>query len=114
MCFHIHTVCVLAGFHTSRLPILPLRARVIAASFNLLLTVYSTFIAAIVKLLHCVSVPGQASGSFLFIQGGLTCEYLGWQLPFVVLLAALVAVPLLLPLLSRWSLKGGRSQVPGT
>ena len=77
---------------------------------------YAALTVACTKLLHCVWVPGTASHRrFLFVRGTVECEYLGWQLPLVAAVAALVAIPLLLPFAARWSLAppGARAAVAG-
>ena len=82
----------------------PMRARAIGAAVNLLLSGYATLSLAVVKLLHCVAVPGtDPTSTWLFINGDVACSYSGWQLPLVVVLALLVATPLCLPLLSAWA-----------
>ena len=66
---------------------------------------YAALLVACTKLLHCVGVPGTpASERYLFVRGTTECNYLGWQLPLIVSVAVLVAVPLLLPLAAKWSL----------
>ena len=45
--------------------------RRIGAVVNFGLTVYSTITIACMKLLHCVTIPGVAEKTFLFVQVGL-------------------------------------------
>jgi hypothetical protein len=83
------------------------RARLVAAGVNFGLTAYATLTVAVVKLLHCVWVPGTpAHTRHLFIRGTVACDYGGWQAPYFVALGVLVSVPLALPWLAAWSARG--------
>jgi hypothetical protein len=58
----------------------PLRRRLILAGAIFGLTAYATVTSAVVKMLHCVWVPGTPpSERRLFIRGSVTCDYFGWQ-----------------------------------
>jgi hypothetical protein len=81
---------------------MPLRARCFGAAANFCLTAYASFTIACVRMLHCVTVPG-AHSPRLFIRGTVACDASGWQLPFAVVGAVLVAAPLLLPLAAAWA-----------
>jgi hypothetical protein len=80
------------------------RARLMAAAVNTTLTMSSTLTVASVKLLRCVHVPGTPAGEQrLFLQADTECQFGGWQLPFLVLLAVLLSLPVLLPFFARWA-----------
>ena len=65
----------------------------------------STITVSIVKLLHCVHVPGTPPDERrLFVQGSVTCDYGGWQLPLMVCMMVLVAVPFVTPFVSAWAI----------
>jgi hypothetical protein len=65
-------------------------------------------------MLHCVRVPGTpAQERRLFIRGSVVCDYSGWQAPHIVLLAALVAVPMVLPLAAAWARRQDHHQLEG-
>lgn len=81
---------------------MPYRSRLIAASVNFGLTVYSAFVTVVIALLHCVTVLGK-SGLRLFIQGSVTCDLRGWQAGYLIALVLLVAVPFGIIALTRWS-----------
>jgi hypothetical protein len=84
---------------------LPQRARLVTASVNFCVTAYSTVTIATIKMLHCMWVPGTSPHQRrLFIRGSTICAYSGWQLPYVLSLVVLVALPLALPLAAAWSL----------
>jgi hypothetical protein len=80
------------------------RPKVVAAAVNFGLSAYATLTTAVFKLLHCVRVPGTPPHQRrLFIQGSVTCDYAGWQLPLVMVVVVLTATPLLLPWVAAWS-----------
>jgi hypothetical protein len=90
---------------------LPPRARYVTAVINFGVTAYSTVTVATIKMLHCVWVPGTPPHQRrLFIRGTVVCDYTGWQAPHMAVLAALVAVPLVLPLAAAWSRRRGPQQ----
>ena len=77
------------------------RGSIIAAIVNLLLLAYSVVLSSVVKLLHCVRVPGTPLGSsYLFIQGSVACDYSRWQLGYVFAMIALGAVPIVVLLVA--------------
>jgi hypothetical protein len=83
-----------------------LRGRLVGAGVNFALSAYSSVTIAVLKLLHCVSVPGTAAeSSWLFLHGDTACAFTGWQLPAVLALAVLSLIPLMLPMLSRWAMR---------
>jgi hypothetical protein len=89
------------------------RARIFTAAVNFLLTAYATITVASVKMLHCVWVPGTSSGQRrLFIQGSHICDYSGWQLPIIGVVALLAATPVALPFVSAWSIRAGGGSRP--
>ena len=92
--------------HHSNAASMSVRSRLIAAAVNFGLTAYSAFVAIVVQLLHCVSVPG-ARESRLFIQGSVVCDLRGWQAGYVVALCLLSLVPFALPIVTHWSLREG-------
>lgn len=82
----------------------PLRARLVCAGVNFGVSLYTTLTLAMMKLLHCVPLPGTAPGtSWLFLDGTRACAYGGWQGGLVVVLVVLCAAPLALPRLSQWA-----------
>ncbi len=82
----------------------PLRARLVSAFVNFLLSSYASVTLLVLQLLTCVHVPGTSpKTAWLFIQGTRQCHLWGWQLPLVVAMAVLVAIPLAVPLLSTWA-----------
>ena len=87
----------------SNAALMPARARACAAVVNWLLFTYSSFSAAVVALLHCVSLPDEHATSALFIQARHTCDYGGWQLKYVLALLALISFGLSLPFVARAS-----------
>jgi hypothetical protein len=85
------------------------RAKLVTASVNFGLTAYATLTVAALKMLHCVWVPGTpASERRLFVRGSVVCDFSGWQAPYIVLVAILVAIPVLLPLVAAWSRRPAR------
>ena len=84
------------------------RAKLVTASVNFGLTAYATLTVAALKMLHCVWVPGTPlSERRLFIRGSVVCEYSGWQAPYILLVAFLVAIPATLPFAAAWSRRRG-------
>lgn len=64
-----------------------MHTRLVTAAVNFALTAYGTVTLALMRLLHCVHVPGSPGGQQrLYIAGSVVCEYGGWQLPLVVVL----------------------------
>jgi hypothetical protein len=89
---------------------LPPRVRYLTAAVNFGVTAYSTVTVAVVRMLHCVWVPGTPLHQRrLFIRGSVVCDYTGWQVPYMVSLVVLVVVPVTLPLVAAWS---RRANVP--
>lgn len=85
----------------------PLRARLVCAAVNFSVSMYATVTLAVMKLLHCVSVPGAPAGTtWLFIDATRQCSYFGWQAPLLVALALMCAMPLALAWLARWAMTG--------
>jgi hypothetical protein len=83
------------------------RARLVSAAANFGLTLYAALTLAVMKLLHCVWVPGTAAHEHrLFLRASVVCDYSGWQLPLVVALAALAACPLAAAWAAMWSRQG--------
>jgi hypothetical protein len=86
------------------------RAHLITAAVNFSLTAYATLTVAAVKLLHCTWVPGTPKAQrHLVIHGSVRCDYSGWQLPYVVLVGLLIAVPVGLPMVAAWARRSGSS-----
>jgi hypothetical protein len=84
----------------------PARVRYIIAAVNFVVTAYSTVTVATFKMLHCVRVPGSpVDQRRLFIQGSVVCDYMGWQVVYVVGIAVLVAVPAILLLVASWAVR---------
>jgi hypothetical protein len=82
----------------------PKHAALVRAAANFGLSAYATLTLGAVKMLHCVAVPGTPPHQRrLFIRASVVCDYTGWQLPWVVLLCALAATPLMLPLAAAWA-----------
>ncbi len=82
------------------------RARLTTAAVNYFLTACSTLTVAVVKMLHCVWVPGTPQGQrHLFIRATQLCAYGAWQLPYLLLLILLIAIVLVLPWVAAWSLR---------
>ena len=78
------------------------RARLVGAAVNYLLSAYAVITSTVVTVLHCVTVPGAPPGTlWLFVDGSVRCDGSGWQRPVVI--AAVLALPLALPLLSSWA-----------
>ncbi len=76
----------------------PRRTKLVTAAVNFGLTAYATLTVAAVKMLHCVWVPGTPLDQRrLFVRGSVVCSYSGWQAPYILLVALLVAIPALLP-----------------
>jgi hypothetical protein len=83
---------------------LPARVRYIVAAVNFAATAYSTVTVATIKMLHCVWVPGSPLGQRrLFIRGSVVCDYVGWQVVYVLGIAVLVAVPMILLFVTSWA-----------
>ncbi len=81
-------------------------SRLVTAAVNFGLSAYAAVSAASMRLLHCVHVPGSPPAERrLFIRGSVTCDYTGWQFPLVLILAVLVATPIVLPMAAAWSVK---------
>ena len=70
-----------------------LRSRFIAAGVNFGLTVHATLTVAVVKLLHCVAVPGDSAGMRLLVHASVRCAYGGWQAPLLLVLVLLLLAP---------------------
>jgi hypothetical protein len=88
------------------------RAKLVTAAVNYCLTAYATLTVAAVKMLHCVWVPGTPTHQRrLFIEGDRVCNYLGWQVPYILLVALLAAVPAVLPLIAAWSRRPTRNDI---
>jgi hypothetical protein len=80
------------------------RSLVIGAALNFLVTTaYSSVTIAVMKLLHCVHVPGTPPAQRrLYIQGSTLCgPALGYKVVVALLGVALVA----LPLATRWAMQ---------
>ncbi len=74
------------------------RAKLVTAAVNFGLTAYATLTVTALKMLHCVWVPGTPSKERrLFVQASVVCNYSGWQVPYILLVAILVAIPAVLP-----------------
>jgi hypothetical protein len=90
------------------------RVRYITAAVNFCVTAYSTVTVATIKMVHCVRIPGTPPHERrLFIRGSVVCDYSGWQLPYMVVLAALLVVPVMLPLVAAWSRRTPASWADG-
>ena len=76
------------------------RARYVGAAVTTLLLSHSVFLAAVVTLLHCLTLPG-LRGARLFVQGSVVCDYGGWQLGYIMALLLLVLVPVTLPVVAH-------------
>lgn len=86
------------------------RAKLVTAAVNFGLTAYATLTVAALKMLHCVWVPGTPSEERrLFVQASVVCNYSGWQVPYILLVAILVAIPAVLPFAAAWSCRPGGS-----
>jgi predicted outer membrane repeat protein len=64
---------------------------------SMLLYCYTMVTGSVIKLLHCVDVEDFAEGpqQRLFFAGKEPCDFLGWQLPILILLGVLVMLPTL-------------------
>jgi hypothetical protein len=81
----------------ARVPV-PRRAKLVTAAVNFGLTAYATLTVAALKMLHCVWVPGTPlEERRLFVRASVVCNYSGWQVPYILLVAILVAIPAVLP-----------------
>jgi hypothetical protein len=81
---------------------LPVSSRVIGAAVNLALFAYSTVSVAVLTLLNCVPVPGEApSARFLHLDATLQCG--GWQTPLYAGLVVLLLLPLAVARAASWS-----------
>jgi hypothetical protein len=81
-----------------------MHTRLVTAAVNFALTAYGTVTLALMRLLHCVHVPGSPGGQQrLYIAGSVVCEYGGWQLPLVVVLIVMCCAPVVLPWVALWS-----------
>ena len=87
-----------------------LHTRLVTAAVNFALTAYGSVTLAVMRLLHCVHVPGTPTGQQrLYIAGSVVCEYGGWQLPLVAVLVLLCCTPVVLPWVATWSRGLGRA-----
>jgi hypothetical protein len=83
---------------------LSLRARYIAAAVNFGLTMYANVTLGVIKMMHCVWVPGTPRHTrHLFIRATQQCDYSGWQLPYAAVLVGLVLAPVALVIAALWS-----------
>ena len=90
---------------------LTFRARCYNAANRLGLLAYSVFLSSVVKVLHCVTVPGGEPGEkYLFIQGTIQCAVSGWQLVFWVFMVLLCVTPVAIAGLAKWAM---RNEVTG-
>ena len=82
------------------------RSRLVAAVIVLCLFAYSVFLSVILRLVHCIQLPGESSARrVLYVQGSVACSYSGWQAGYVLALALAVAVPVALPLFATWAMQ---------
>lgn len=89
------------------------RARFVTVAINFGLTAYAALTVTSVKLLHCVWVPGTPeSERRLFVSGSTICEFSGWQLPLLMLLTGLVALPIVLAIGTHLSLRSSLLSAP--
>lgn len=85
------------------------RARYTTAAVNFGLTMYANVTLGVIKMMHCVWVPGTPRHTrHLFIRATQQCDYSGWQLPYAAVLVVLVLAPVVLVIAALWS----RGRVP--
>lgn len=75
------------------------KQRAVQALGTLFLLAFSNVLSSTIRLLQCVEVfpmEGRPRGLYLFLDGNVRCNRLGWQLPLMLAAALLFMCPLLL------------------